>query len=48
METNPAYLLKGTGLSCIRDDRVLFEGLTFELVSGQVLLLEGKNGSGKT
>jgi heme exporter protein A len=41
-------LLKGTDLSCIRDDRVLFEGLAFELVSGQVLLLEGKNGSGKT
>jgi len=48
METNPACLLKGTDLSCIRDDRVLFEGLAFELVSGQVLLLEGKNGSGKT
>ncbi len=49
METKPTYwLLQGTGLSCIRDDRVLFEELTFELVSGQVLLLEGKNGSGKT
>jgi heme exporter protein A len=49
METKPTYwLLQGIGLSCIRDDRVLFEGLTFELVSGQVLLLEGKNGSGKT
>ena len=35
-------------MSCIRDDRVLFEGLAFELVSGQVLLLEGKNGSGTT
>jgi heme exporter protein A len=46
--TKPTYLLQGTGLSCIRDDRVLFEGLAFELVSGQVLLLEGKNGSGKT
>ena len=41
-------MLQGTDLSCIRDDRVLFEGLVFELVSGQVLLLEGKNGSGKT
>jgi len=49
METKPTYwLLQGTDLSCIRDDRVLFDGLTFELVSGQVLLLEGKNGSGKT
>ena len=48
MGAKSTYLLKGTDLSCIRDDRVLFEGLTFELVSGQVLLLEGKNGSGKT
>jgi heme exporter protein A len=48
MVTKPTYLLQGTDLSCIRDDRVLFEGLAFELVSGQVLLLEGKNGSGKT
>jgi heme exporter protein A len=48
METKPTYLLQSTDLSCIRDDRVLFEGLAFELVSGQVLLLEGKNGSGKT
>lgn len=48
MEAKPTCLLQGAGLSCIRDDRVLFEGLAFELVSGQVLLLEGKNGSGKT
>lgn len=43
-----AHSFKGSGLSCIRDDRVLFEELAFELASGQVLLLEGKNGSGKT
>ncbi|MCK4842070.1 MAG: cytochrome c biogenesis heme-transporting ATPase CcmA [Methylococcales bacterium] len=35
-------------LSCIRDDRVLFEGLNFRLSRQQVLLLEGKNGCGKT
>lgn len=40
--------LQGVNLSCIRDDHVLFEALGFELVSGQILLLEGKNGSGKT
>jgi len=33
---------------CIRDDRVLFEGLNFKLINHQILLLEGKNGSGKT
>lgn len=48
MQTKSTHFLVGTGLSCIRDDRVLFEELAFELFSGQVLLLEGKNGSGKT
>jgi heme exporter protein A len=48
METKPTHLLQGSQLSCIRDDRILFEGLDFTLQAGQVLLLEGKNGSGKT
>ncbi len=41
-------LLEIKQLACIRDDRVLFEGLDFSLTNHQVLLLEGKNGSGKT
>jgi heme exporter protein A len=41
-------LLQAERLSCVRDDRVLFEELDFMLKPGQVLLLEGKNGSGKT
>jgi heme exporter protein A len=48
MDRQRQLFLEGTGLSCIRDDRVLFEGLAFELYAGQVLLLEGENGSGKT
>ncbi|MDP2904133.1 MAG: cytochrome c biogenesis heme-transporting ATPase CcmA [Methylovulum sp.] len=44
--SNP--VLQAMALSCIRDDRVLFSDLTFALDVGQVLLLEGKNGSGKT
>jgi heme exporter protein A len=48
MQEKSSYSLIGTGLSCIRDDRVLFEYLDFELFPGQILLLEGKNGSGKT
>lgn len=40
--------LQAQKLSCIRDDRLLFSGLDFTLHSQQVLLLEGKNGSGKT
>ncbi|MGZ8241781.1 MAG: cytochrome c biogenesis heme-transporting ATPase CcmA [Methylobacter sp.] len=48
MDRQRQLFLEGSGLSCIRDDRVLFEGLAFELYAGQVLLLEGENGSGKT
>lgn len=48
MDKTPNHSLQGQNLSCIRDDRVLFENLHFELNSGQILLLEGKNGSGKT
>jgi heme exporter protein A len=40
--------LQAIDLSCVRDDRVLFSGLNFQLQTGQILLLEGKNGSGKT
>ncbi len=41
-------LLKIHDLSCIRDDRVLFEHLSLSLDGGQMLLVEGRNGSGKT
>ncbi|MCP4238007.1 MAG: cytochrome c biogenesis heme-transporting ATPase CcmA [Aestuariibacter sp.] len=40
--------LKIHDLSCIRDDRVLFEHLSLSLDGGQMLLVEGRNGSGKT
>lgn len=40
--------LEVKNLSCIRDDRVLFEALSFSLQAGQILLLEGQNGSGKS
>jgi len=35
-------------LQCIRDDRILFEQLHFTLSSGELLQIEGRNGSGKT
>jgi len=35
-------------LQCIRDDRILFEDLNFSLSEGQLLQIEGHNGSGKT
>ena len=41
-------LLQTRDLTCVKDDRVLFEGLNISLSAGQILLVEGKNGSGKT
>ena len=40
--------LEAHALECIRDDRTLFSHLAFRLESGQALILEGRNGSGKT
>lgn len=48
MENQPQTGLVVTDLSCSRDDRLLFTGLSFDIQAGQVLLLEGSNGSGKT
>lgn len=40
--------LEVKNLCCVRDDRVLFDNLSFRVSSGQALLLEGQNGSGKS
>ena len=40
--------LEAHALECIRDDRTLFSNLEFRLERGQALILEGRNGSGKT
>ena len=41
-------LLQIRNLACIRDGRVLFKHLNLSLHAGQMLLVEGRNGSGKT
>jgi heme exporter protein A len=41
-------LLSGQGLSCERDDRLLFKDLDFKLHCGDVLQVAGPNGTGKT
>ena len=41
-------MLSATDLTLIRGERCLFTGVSFALKSGQLLLLEGPNGSGKT
>ena len=40
--------LVGQSLECSRDDRVLFRDLEFAVSAGEALVLEGRNGTGKT
>ena len=38
----------GTGLACVRGERLVFEHLSFSAPAGEALLLTGPNGSGKS
>ncbi|MEW8459930.1 MAG: cytochrome c biogenesis heme-transporting ATPase CcmA [Candidatus Thiodiazotropha endolucinida] len=46
--TSSPITYEARSLLCIRDDRVLLEDLSFSINPGQALVLEGRNGSGKT
>ncbi|PKH24476.1 heme ABC transporter ATP-binding protein CcmA [Enterobacterales bacterium CwR94] len=41
-------MLEAVNLTCVRDERVLFETLSFTLQAGDMLHVEGANGAGKT
>ena len=41
-------MLEACDLACVRGDEILFEGLSFAVGPGEVLWIEGENGSGKT
>lgn len=41
-------MLQASRLECVRGDRKLFSGISFALKPGEILHLEGANGSGKT
>lgn len=41
-------MLEVKQLCCVRDDRVLFDALTFSLSPGDLVQVEGPNGAGKT
>jgi heme exporter protein A len=45
---NRPPLLEARQLECVRDDRTLFSEVSFSIEPGQTLVLEGRNGSGKT
>ena len=41
-------LLIADNLTCIREERILFENLSFEVTPGSIVQIEGQNGAGKT
>lgn len=41
-------MLEASNLECVRGERRLFAGVGFRLAGGEMLYLQGKNGSGKT
>ncbi|ARD46539.1 cytochrome c biogenesis heme-transporting ATPase CcmA [Colwellia sp. PAMC 21821] len=46
--SNTKNLLSANNLTCIREDRVLFEALNLSICAGEILQIEGPNGAGKT
>ncbi|GLR74964.1 cytochrome c biogenesis heme-transporting ATPase CcmA [Aliivibrio sifiae] len=41
-------MLEIRNVTCIRDERILFEQLSFTISSGELIQIEGQNGAGKT
>ena len=41
-------MLQCKNLTCVREDRLLFQALNFKISSGQIVQVEGPNGVGKT
>ncbi len=48
MHTQAASVLRAHGLKCVRGSTELFSNLGFTIESGETLLVQGNNGSGKT
>lgn len=41
-------MFEALNLSCVRDERTLFSGLSFTVEPGEMVQIEGQNGAGKT
>ena len=41
-------LIRASNLTCIREERLLFEALSIDIFAGDIVQIEGANGSGKT
>lgn len=47
-EKYESFMLEAKSLSCVRDERTLFDGLSFLVAPGDIIQVEGPNGAGKT
>jgi heme exporter protein A len=45
---NISSLLSANNLTCIREERLLFEALNLDISAGDIVQIEGPNGAGKT
>lgn len=48
MATDHKALITAEQLTCIRENRVLFDQLSFDVKAGDIIQVEGANGTGKT
>lgn len=46
--TSSTPLISASNLTCIREERLLFDELSFDIMAGDIVQIEGPNGSGKT
>lgn len=46
--TDQLPIMSTSNLTCIREDRLLFDQLSIEIHAGDIIQIEGPNGSGKT
>ncbi|MCL1099655.1 cytochrome c biogenesis heme-transporting ATPase CcmA [Shewanella gelidii] len=47
-DSHPTTLVSADALTCIREERILFDELSFDIQAGDIVQIEGPNGAGKT
>ncbi|GIU20382.1 MULTISPECIES: cytochrome c biogenesis heme-transporting ATPase CcmA [unclassified Shewanella] len=47
-QSKATTLVSANNLTCIREERILFDELSFDITEGEIVQIEGPNGAGKT